>query len=202
MCSKHSKNQIRHGHPEQLSVKVHELKPYIAAVQQRMHQNPSSAAWGILREHWAAVVGQAAEAVQAYEAGKVGNRVTRVAAQQLQALALTVPADSVMQTVLALYLMADARPHRFVSDRGFEFQLVRRVRGLTEASAGTYWDAATSKQKRVYRDLPPKVVEVYAHWLKAAFGAAGLQFAGLERNRATATSDKQKRLAEALGELV
>lgn len=186
----------------QLSVKAHELKPYMALVQKRMKENPSSPAWDILRDMWGAVVSQAVEVVRAYEAGQAGNRNTRQAAQQLQALALSVPTDAVVQAVLAMYLMADARPHRFAGDRGFDFQMVRRVRGLTETSAGTYWDATTGKQKRVYRDLAPKVVEVYAHWLKGALGAAGLQFAGLERNRAAAISDKKRQLAEALEELV
>ena len=102
LCSKHSKNQIRHGDPGQLSVKVHELRPYVAVVQQSMDRNPDNAAWRILRERWAAVLEQAGGMVREFEAGRVGNRIAIDAARHLQALARDVPGDSVIQTVLGL----------------------------------------------------------------------------------------------------
>jgi hypothetical protein len=68
-------------------------------------------------------------------------------------------------------------------------------------NAGTYWDHKAGRSKRVYRDLPPRVVEVMGAWLAEAFGGAGLALAGKEREEQQQQATERQRLADALGAL-
>lgn len=200
-CTRHRKTITRHGHADQTAVTVHELAPYVRMVSNRMGANPASPAWGILEVRWKAIVTRSRSQVAAYQAGHVSIRPARLAAQQFLVLADAVPPSLVIQTALAMFLLAADRPRRFKSDKGLRHQLVRRVRGLAATNAGHYWDPKTRRTKRTYRDQPPRVVEVMATELVAAFGGAGMQLADLEKQRATKAQEEQRRLADALGAL-
>jgi len=99
-------------------------------------------------------------------------------------------------------LLRDQLPSRFDSDTAFDFQLVRRVRSLTYSNAGTYWDYKEQSTKRVYQDIPPRVIKAMAYSLKAAFGAPGLALAAKERQDREKALEERKRMAAALGDLV
>ena len=201
LCTQHRKAQTRHGHSGQSPVTVHELRPYLNKVAARQQANPSSPAWPILTDRWAAIVKHSQQTLATYESGIACNRYAISAALQIRTLADSVAPTVVMQTALAMYLLADDRPSRFTCDAGFDFQLVRRVRGLTTTNAGNYWDPKTRKTKRVYKDLPPRVVEVLAGHLKAAFGAGGIQLAAFESQQVAAAAVVRRRLCEAMGAL-
>jgi hypothetical protein len=198
LCTTHKQAMRRHGHPAQSSVTVHELRPYVARVKAREAKNKGSEAWAILAARWEALTGHCRMVVERYAAGAVSIRQERMAAYQVTTLAGAVLAEKVVQTSLAMYLLAQDRPTRFQSDRAFRFELVRRVRGLSDVNAGTYWDQKAGRSRRVYRDLPPLVTEVMGAWLAEAFGGAGLVLATKEREDAQRARDEHQRLATAL----
>lgn len=202
LCERHKRTQRRHGHPEQLGITVHDIKPYRQRVAARQAKNPTNPAWPLLQQRWQVLGDNSADTVAAFLRGTVQIGYVVKAAEQVQRIATTVPPEVVLETTLAMYLMREERPSRFKSDRAFSFELARRVRGLTESNAGTYWDNQTGKKKRVYKDLTPKAMEVLAGQLAGAFGGAGLFIAGLERaEQAKAMADQQE-LSKALGELI
>lgn len=201
LCERHKRTQRRHGHPEQLGITVHDLKPYRARVVARKAKNPSNPAWSLLQQRWQALVDSSAETEATFLRGKVQVGYVVRAAEQVQRVASTVLPEVVVETTLAMYLLREERPTRFKSDRAFSFELARRVRGLTESNAGTYWDAQTGKMKRVYKDLTPKAMEVLAGHLAGAFGGAGLFIAGLERAEQDKARANHQDLSKALGDL-
>lgn len=197
-CENHKKTTRRHGAPTQQGVTVHELKPYVNLVEARKAKNPESEAWSILTARWQAVLGHAQGTLQRHAEGRAGVRWERLAAQHLVTIGRDVEPWSVVKTAIAMYLMQDQRPTRFASDAAFDHQLVRRVRGLTDTNAGAYWDHQEQRSKRVYRDIPPRVIQSMAEPLKVAFGAAGLTLAAKEREDIDKVSEERRRLASAL----
>lgn len=197
-CQSHKKNLRRHGSPTQEGVTVHELRPYVTLVETRKAKNSTSEAWPILLARWDVVQDHARTTLQRFAEGRAGNRAERLAAHHLVTLGQSVEPWTVVKTALGLFIMQEQRPTRFATDAAFDFQLVRRVRGLTESNAGTYWDHEEQKSKRVYRDIPPRVIQAMAQPLKAAFGAAGLMLAAKEREEIVKANDERRRLAAAL----
>lgn len=201
LCERHKRTQRRHGHPEQIGVTVHELSPFRKRVGVRRVKNADSPAWPLLAKRWQVVVQATASTVADYHSGSVHDRYAVIAAQQVQLIATLDAPEAVVETALAMYLLGDDRPNRFRSDRAFSFELARRVRGLADGHAGTYWDAKTKSLKRVYRDLPPRAIEVLGAHLVAAFGGAGVFLARLEGADAASAMADRKNLAAALGAL-
>lgn len=200
-CENHKKTARRHGAPTQQGVTVHELKPYVALVEARKAKNPGSEVWTILTARWEAVLSHAQGVLQRHADGHIGVRWERLAAHHLVTIGRDVEPWSVVKTALAMFLMLDQRPIRFASDAAFDHQLVRRVRGLTDTNAGTYWDHQEQRSKRVYRDIPPRVILTMAQPLRAAFGASGLMLAAKEREEVDKANEERLRLAAALEDL-
>lgn len=196
-CENHKKTTRRHGAPTQHGVTVHELKPYMALVDARKAKNPESEAWTILSARWEAVLGNAQGVLQRHAEGRAGVRWERLAAHHLVTIGRDVEPWAVVKTTIDMYLMQDQRPTRFASDAAFDHQLVRRVRGLTDTNAGTYWDNEEQRSKRVYRDIPPRVIQAMAQPLKAAFGATGLNLAAKEREDINTANEERRRLSSA-----
>jgi uncharacterized protein (DUF924 family) len=109
------------------------------------------------------------------------NKHERRAAEELVKLSGQVKAQEVIHTALAVFILQDQHPRKFYSDAGFRFQLVRRVRALTDLNVGAWWDHKANKVKRVYRDLPIQCTSIMGQWLAEAFGGAGIRLAELER---------------------
>jgi hypothetical protein len=120
------------------------------------------------------------------------------AAQQVQVLAGSALPSTIVNLALAMFLMHDAEPRRFASDRSFDFQLVRRVRGLAPVNAGSYWNNKAQRTTKVYRDLPPRVAELLGRQPREAFGLAGSMLAEKERAEEAKAKAEQRQLAEAL----
>ena len=201
LCDLHKQVQRRHGHATQQGVTVHALKPYGARVAARRAKNKDSNAWSLLAQRWGIVVEHSRKTLAEYATGKADFRHSVQAAEQVRNLADSVPAEAIVQTALAMYLYRDDQPRRFKSDRAFDFQLVRRVRGLSTLNAGSYWDGKSSRNRRVYRDLPPRTAVTLAEALKEAFGLAGVMLAGKERQEAALAKQDHQRLAKALDAL-
>lgn len=199
LCRSHRTQRARHGHPFQTPVSVHELRPYVRMVAARWAKAPENPAWAILGQRWARLVQLAEEAVGRYASGEPAVRHQVQAAQLIRNLAGSVSVQSIIETALGMYLLADAQPQRFRSDEGFRCQLVRRVRLLTHTSAGSYWCPKTGRVKKVYRDLPPRTAAVLAELLVDAIGAAGLQLASIERRaKVDHAAIERQRLADAI----
>lgn len=201
LCNAHRKAQRRHGHYDQTGVSVHELRPYAARVSAWQKANPGSAAWAIPMERWERIVGRSLTTLRAFDAGRPMPTHEVAAAQHVNALAGAVSTALIMQTALAMYQLAREQPFRFKSDKAFDFQLVRRVRGLAAVNAYSYRDHRTSKTRHVYRDMPPRVTVVLASWLKEAFGFAGLALEDPAMRREQAERNERQRIAEAIAAL-
>lgn len=200
-CDNHKKTTRRHGAPTQQGITVHELRPYEALVDARRARNPNSEAWGILTARWEVVLDHAKAELRRFAEGRPAVRHERLAAHHLVTIGRDVEPWAVVRTSIAMYLMLDQRPARFTTDAAFDYQLVRRVRGLTDTNAGAYWDHLEQRSKRVYRDIPPRVTQAMAAPLKAAFGAPGLTLAAKEREDANKNSEERRRLSAALENL-
>ena len=71
--------------------------------------------------NWLALVEHAHAELTTYNRGAVHIRQHREAYEEVKKLANNVEPAAVVQTVLALYLMAEQEPRRFRSDDGFRF---------------------------------------------------------------------------------
>ena len=192
LCDLHKMRKRRHGAPDQQGVTKAKLKPFIGLVRARIKKNATSTVWKHLEDRWATVVSHSQERVAHWKRGNACVRTEITASEEVIRVAEHVEPREVVVTALAMYLMQYRTPTFFRSDRAFQVQLVRRVRGLTEANAARYTDQLTGKTKRAYRELPPRSAAYMADWLVQAFGATGVKLAHLERD------EEEKRKAEGL----
>lgn len=191
-CDTHKARKRRHGAPDQKGVTKAKLKPFIRLVQGRVQRNDKSPVWGNLDERWQTVVEHARGLIARWKSGKASVGWEMRAAQEVIRLADNVEQREVVVTALGMYLLQYHSPALFRSDAAFRVQLVRRVRGLTDANATDYTDPVTGRMKRAYRELPPRVVAYMADWLVQAVGVVGVRLAQLERE------DEDRRKAESL----
>jgi hypothetical protein len=201
LCRQHKQAQRRHGSPTQLGVTSKELRPYVALVEARKSKNPNSEAWSILQARWGVLVDAARATLQRYTEGQSSQRATIQASHHIRNLADNVEPWEVISTAIAMFIFQEQQPRRFTSDASFDFQLVRRVLRLAFTNAGTYWDHKENRARKVYRDVPPRVIRTLAVPLKEAFGAPGLMLAAKEREDIAKASDVRRRLTAALGSL-
>jgi hypothetical protein len=134
-----------------------------------------------LDERWLALTSAVGATLSAYHNGRPGLRQEVLAAHEIKKLGDTVEPRRVIVTALAMYLMLDHEPRRFRSDSAFSTQLIRRIRGLSDVNAGEWYDSKTNKTRRVYRELPPRVVQVLAGRVVPVLGGVGTKLAALER---------------------
>jgi hypothetical protein len=170
-------------------------------VAERREKNPESPLWQQLAARWAALEGHARAVLAKFEDGQASNRHEVKAAHELLRLSEGAPVEDIIDCALAMYLMEAMEPRRFRSDRAFWAQLVRRVRGVADVSAGRRWDHQAGKVRRVYRELAPQASAVLRVWIVEAFGMAGLRLAELEERDLEAQRDERKELRDALGGL-
>ena len=197
-CQSHKQALRRHGAPTQEGVTVHELRPYLTLVDARKAKNLENETWVILVARWQAVQDHARATLQRFSEGHPGHRADLLAAHHILNVGHSVEAWAVIKTALAMFIMQDQRPTRFKTDAAFDFQLVRRVRGLAESSVGSYWDQKEQRSKKVYRDIPPRVMQAMAQPLKVAFGAPGMALAAKEREDMQKANNERNRLANVL----
>jgi hypothetical protein len=200
-CNAHKSRARRHGDAQQEGITKAHLKPYLEVVRRRIAKNADNPAWKTMEGNWLALVEHAHAELTTYNRGAVHIRQHREAYEEVKKLAKHVKPAAVVETVLALYLMAEQDSRRFRSDDGFRFQLVRRVRGLTDVNRGTWYDNKIGRVKGVYRDLAPKATEYLCDLLATTLGAAGLYVARLEQAQAEQQKASRTRLFDALSEL-
>lgn len=201
LCSTHKATARRHGHPLMRGVTVFELAPYVKRVQKRIAKAPHLDAWKVLHQRWQI----AADIAHGYEReikdGSPYQANRREAYRLIATVAQRVEADRVIATALGMFMLAEERPQRFLSDDAFWFQVARRIRGLTTIYSRSYIDAKSGKPKRVYSDLSPRTLREIARLIIEAFGVAGLYVAKLEQKERDAKVAEQQRFHAALEEL-
>jgi len=200
-CGTHKRCNRRHGHPQQKSITLYTLRPYMGRVAARMEKNANNPAWTILDGRWQALVASATAASAEYRSGVAFTRNEREAWNNIEKVSNCADASQVINVILAIYLMRNDSPHRFKSDDAFDLQLVRRFRALAPQYAGEYYDLHTGKTKRVYRDIRPRTAVILAGLLKETFGVAGLTVSWLEQQEVNRILDDQQALYKALNAL-
>jgi len=200
-CTTHKARRRRHGHPAQIGITKRDLQGYLALVRERIRKNANSTVWATCEARWQALVGHAERHLQGYQQGQPGSRHALTAAGHVVKLGRDVPARTVVETVLAMYLMQDQQPRRFTSDDAFRAQLVRRVTRLTDANVGEWFNAATGRPQRAYREIAPGTATILAGWLAEALGLVGLQLAKLERDDAERQQHDHRSFHEAVAAL-
>jgi hypothetical protein len=177
-CRAHAATKRRHGHPEQKAVTKGDLKPFIKRVQERRAKHPTAKAWETMEARWNALV----EFLQPLaESHYPTNKHRRSAAREIVKLGVHVEAKEVVETVLAIHLMQEYDPNRFRSDAAFDYQMVRRIRGLTRLNSGSWPNPNTGRVHRAAKELEPRTTEAMAHNVKQALGVAGVWLANAER---------------------
>lgn len=201
-CSPHKATSRRHGDPLQEGVTKAQLDPYVKIVEARITKNTNSSVWSQLDERWLALTGAAEAILSAYHNGRPGLRQEVLAAHEVKKLGNTVEPRSVIVTALAMYLMIDQEPRRFRSDAAFSTQLIRRIRGLSDVNVGEWHDSRSNKTRRVYRELPPRVVQVLAGWVVPVLGSVGIRLAALEKADHEAVQKQIASFQQAVNDLV
>lgn len=179
-CHSHRTRLRRHGAVTQQAITKADLKLYRAHVRTRFEKNRDGPLAEQVLAQWHGLVKRARGFLDDYS-GKPTIGPAREAARELVKLGLALDAMDAVETVLAMYLMADAEPRRFAGHEGFLAQLVRRLRGLTTLNASTYLNPTTGREVRVYREMSPRAVRYMAGWIVEALGIIGLRFAKLDR---------------------
>ena len=200
-CNTHNSRKRRHGAPDQRTITKALLAPFTNRVRTRVEANEGNLVWEHCAANWRALVSHAEAIVARSRTGAAGISFERRAAEELCKLARVIDQQEIMFTVFAMFLMAEERPGSFVSDDGFSFQLVRRVRGLTDVNAGEWFDHNSGRVKRAYRDAPPKVTRLLASWFSHAFGSVGIYFARLDQRDRDEKQRRSDALATALASL-
>lgn len=197
-CSTHRSRSRRHGHPEQRAITKADLTPYVKRVSLRIAKNEDSPVWSECTTRWHTVVDHARGILAHAQQGKAGYRHERIAAHEVVKLADHVDATEVVKLAISAFLLEDNQPRRFRSDRAFRFQLVRRLRGLTDVNAGSWLNHRTGKTHRAYRDLTPRAVLTFAGWIIEALGGVALYLAKLERQEVEAQQQRSNALVQGL----
>lgn len=203
-CNSHSTRAKRHGDVRQATIFEHDLKPYRAMVaeERRRSRDTGKGAefWSLMAARWEAAVELARDTLGTYEMGVPMFYDQRRTASEIDGIAQEADVVAVVDTVIAMYLIAEFEPRRFSGHRGFLFQLVRRLRGLAEANCGTWQDYLTGKMKRVYRDIPAKATEQVAAVVVEALGSGALTFSRTIARRDEVKREQAARLLAAAGE--
>ena len=113
-------------------------------------------------------------------------------------MAAEVPSREVVVTVAAMFMMQALEPYSFASERAFDVQLVRRVRGLTASNAPTYRDLRSGRARRAYRELSPRAATVMAEWLRLTLGVLGTRLVRIEEEERRANQEDRAELSDAL----
>lgn len=173
-CNTHKSRYRRHGHAQQEEVTKAKLRPYLLRVRQRIANNRENPAWAQLDGNWLALVDIARAELENYRQGTPYIPHQKQALDEIVKLVGSVRPRDVVETVLAVFLMAEEQPRRFRSDDAFRYQLGRRVRALGDMSKGSPYDHRTRKSKLEYRDTAPRATEALALLVEKALGMGSL----------------------------
>lgn len=200
LCNTHKSRKRRHGDAQQPGITVTTLQPYLKTLRAHIRRNAKSTLWDQLDNLWRVLIEECERDLELL-ANRPAVAYDREAKQQLVKLKQDVKPRQAVEVILVMFMLQEFEPRRFKSDDAFRFQLVRRVRALSDLNVGSYYQHTTRKVKRVYRDLSPRATRAFAGYLTETFGRAGLYIATHERNRIEAQGKAKAELGTALAEL-
>jgi hypothetical protein len=198
-CNAHDLNHRKNGHPQQEAVTKWDIRSYRSMVDDRFRR--AHVQWEPIERRWLSVVSLANEIEAGWRRGKASPTHLRTAAFEILLLHREVDPKEIIKTVCALYLMQAHRPHFFKSDRGFGFQVVRRLRGLTDTDNRTYHDRSGKVAYTYRKHLPPKVIDLMLQWITTALGPVGLKLVQLETTEREKSIHARADFAKALDSL-
>lgn len=201
LCNAHKSRLRRHGHATQAAITESMLRPYKAAFRARQERNRENLAWENLDKRWLAIVDLADDTVARFRSGRPGRLFEYAAANEVVRMAHNAAPSDIAETAVAMFMLLEAEPHRFRSDRAFRVQLVRRTRFVADLDATRTIHPTTGLSKRAYRQLPPRAVEVISEWLTEMFGGPGLYLARLQQREMAQHEHERRTLQQALKEL-
>lgn len=161
MCEMHRQRARRFGDPRQPSVRRAELRPYIKRVQQIFKKSDSEKVETGLRS----IHGLLSD----YCPEDLSNRFHAQASMEIARVLKQVSAKKCGITIGGMFLLRAESPSTFVSDRGFDFALVRAFRTMAGLSCGSTWDYRENRSRKWYRDLPMRTVERMALLLRECY---------------------------------
>jgi hypothetical protein len=186
-CNRHQMAFRRHGDPRQTGVEVRELASYLRAARRVIERNRERVNWSTIYEGWDATV-QVCHAIEAeVRTGKPYVRWRRQAANLVTEVAENVEASRLFELVAAMYLFAEMRPEKFVTDTSFAAEVLHVVR--REAKAGRRFTVGY-KSSVSYRLLSGRVRDTAARFIIDALGLAALAIARAETRRIDALAVK------------
>ncbi len=172
-CTAHRIRDRRHGAADQETITAAKLRPYVRAVRAWVARQPDDSLWQKLEGILNALLDRARAVDAEFAAGRPGLRHEVQAVHDLLKVTGAVPAQKIIETVLAMIVMQEREPRRFKSDRASRVQLARRVRGLSDLFSGSYWNHRDNRVHLVYRDPDPRAAEALGQMLMEALGVAG-----------------------------
>ncbi|WP_293854436.1 hypothetical protein [uncultured Alsobacter sp.] len=174
LCSKHRQNRVRNGHPEQSAVTETELRPYEDHARRILEANRYKPLWETLFRRWQLAGDKADEVMAQWTRGQPMDKTVKAAAESFVAIKEEVEPMKVLSIIIGMHLYRAQRPHRFKSDEGFNFTLVRRVRALTKSHAVYYYHPNGKVRAANYIALPIASTKRVAEWINTVFGTIAL----------------------------
>ena len=184
-CGGHRISDWRNGDPHQRAVTIQQVAPFVCHTAEAITSRPDAGQlWRVLEERWSTYY-ESAQSVAfrgiVSDPEMVGSITTRKArpfeVEAAKAIHKTVvfgrsvpKPREIITNVLALILMREVEPERFVTDRAFLFQVARRFLCLNKANA-TLTGAGNGSTE--YKPLKAKAMEHLGEYLLKALGAAG-----------------------------
>ena len=160
-CEMHRQRARRHGDPTQPSIRREEWRPYAKQARRIIERGNAEKIEAGLRRIHALLLDHCREGFT--------NRFHAQAGAEIAKVLENVSATECGLTIGAMYLLQSHSPQRFVSNRGFDFALVRAFRARSSMSCGSTWDYRESRARKWYIDLPFRTVERMALLLRESF---------------------------------
>ena len=200
-CATHRKRWRRHGDAQQQTIRVTDLKVYRHTVSGILDRNKNGKIMAVMTANWEKVIAYARGELEQYRKGRPSQRQLRRTCEELVKLADGATVRDLLEVGLAMFLMREWDGRKFTSDRGFTFQLTRRVRALTDLNVGTHYNHVTGKVHRTYRDLPPKVTSLLADVLIGYLSRAAAHVISIAKKDWEEEQRKSYEVDEAFAEL-
>jgi hypothetical protein len=175
-CHVHRNRNRRHGDPRvRAGLRKSELRPYIAEVRSVINRRGrKDKVESGLTQCYRALLEIAREQLQEWS-GQIVMPAWRVQApHEIERVLSDIEQPiEVGILVVALHLMREREPRRFVSDRHFTFELVKAFRKLSSVAYGSYWSQDKQKAISIYKDLRPATIEhMGAAWIVPTYSKA------------------------------
>jgi hypothetical protein len=201
MCARHQQRKRRHGDARQESIRATEVKPYVEQVQkivERDHTGKIQAGLekvvGIIRDHAEGITSD-------YAHGRPMNKHRVQAAKEVLTVFRDFSPVQCGSVVAGIYLFQDECPHRFSSDKGFTFELVRRFRSISDANVGLYENPDSGRVRRAYKEITPRTIEQLGVLLVEGFKTFAAFVRIHERKKAERAQNARNLLEEGFAEL-